>query len=471
MRYFQLRCAGLLATVVAVVLLYASPSQAVPNFAMQTGQPCIMCHVGGFGPQLTPFGRAFKIGGYTQDGGTGWEQYMRVSAFLQGSLTTTQTGFPNTFPGPSTPPVPQHYNTNNNFALDQISIFIAGRVTEHTGGFVQLTWTDISNQFFWDNTDLRPFTTEIDIGDHELRVGTSVNNGPTVQDPYNTTYAWEYPYFESSLAPTPTADPVLNAFQGNSIGYTAYAWYDRSLYLEAGGYTSMSTWSLARAGQPLGPGSTQGLSPYVRAAYEWDWNDQAAYIGGLYFQSNVNPTTDTFNSSGAFGRDHYTDYAVDFGYQFIGNGTHRINLMGIVTYEQQNLEGTVNTFNAQNGTAYGPHTNLTKSNLTASYWYQNTYGVTANWEKWWGSYNPVLYSPSPVYGSANGKPNSNAFVFEVDWVPFGKEDSWLRPWANLKIGLQYVVWTQFNGGASNYDGYGRNASGNNTIFLYAWTAF
>src|SRR5437868_5254264 len=40
-------------------------ARAVPAFAAQTGQPCQMCHVGGFGPQLTPYGRNFKLGGYT----------------------------------------------------------------------------------------------------------------------------------------------------------------------------------------------------------------------------------------------------------------------------------------------------------------------------------------------------------------------------------------------------------------------
>jgi hypothetical protein len=29
----------------------------------------------------------------------------------------------------------------------------------------------------------------------------------------------------------------------------------------------------------------------------------------------------------------------------------------------------------------------------------------------------------------------------------------------------------FNGGTKNYDGFGDNASGNNTLFLYAWLAF
>jgi len=56
-------------------------------------------------------------------------------------------------------------------------------------------------------------------------------------------------------------------------------------------------------------------------------------------------------------------------------------------------------------------------------------------------------------------------------VPFGKEDSWLRPFANVKIGLQYTLYTQFNGTNKNYDGFGRNAGDNNTLFLFAWTVF
>jgi hypothetical protein len=56
-------------------------------------------------------------------------------------------------------------------------------------------------------------------------------------------------------------------------------------------------------------------------------------------------------------------------------------------------------------------------------------------------------------------------------VPFGKEDSWARPLANLKLGAQYTIYTRFNGASRNYDGFGRSASGNNTLFLYAWLAF
>src|SRR5215475_2490292 len=57
--------------ILAVLLLIGMESRAfaVPSFAEQTGQRCSMCHVGGLGPQLTPFGRRFKLGGYTLRGG------------------------------------------------------------------------------------------------------------------------------------------------------------------------------------------------------------------------------------------------------------------------------------------------------------------------------------------------------------------------------------------------------------------
>ena len=62
-----------------------------------------------------------------------------------------------------------HYNSNNNFALDQISAFLGGGIGEHTGGFVQFTYSDIPNASHLDNTDLRPYTTTFDLSGSELR--------------------------------------------------------------------------------------------------------------------------------------------------------------------------------------------------------------------------------------------------------------------------------------------------------------
>jgi hypothetical protein len=41
----------------------AGPAEAVPSFARQTGQECPACHVSW--PELTPYGRYFKLTGYT----------------------------------------------------------------------------------------------------------------------------------------------------------------------------------------------------------------------------------------------------------------------------------------------------------------------------------------------------------------------------------------------------------------------
>jgi hypothetical protein len=444
----------------AVLLLLASPRpvQAVPSFAAQTGQPCTACHVGAFGPQLTPFGRAFKIGGYTQTGGEGTAARVPLSAMVLGSFTNTNASQPE-------PPTPG-FARNNNFALDQISLFLAGRVTDNLGAFVQGTYSGTERAFSLDNTDIR-VTAPFVLKDSELRLGVSVNNGPTVQDAYNTTFAWIFPFASSALAPTPTAQPLLaGGLLGNSIGATVYGWYDRRLYLEAGLYNTYGPTLLSATGTTLGPGSTAHPAPYARAAYEWNWNGQSAHLGAVFLHSDINPTTDDRTSTGAFGRNSYTDYAVDGGYQFLGDGTHIATVDAIVVHEQAALRGSTTL-----GTSSQKSSSLNQVRLNLAYFYRNTYGLSFGWQNTWGKQNPLLYPAAPVTGSANGKPNSNAFILEADWIPFGKAESWGRPFANLKIGLQYTIYTWFNGRTTNYDGFGRNASGNNTLFLYSWLEF
>jgi hypothetical protein len=40
--------------------------------------------------------------------------------------------------------------------------------------------------------------------------GITVNNNPTVQDPWNTTPAWGYPFTASNLANTPGAKTLID---------------------------------------------------------------------------------------------------------------------------------------------------------------------------------------------------------------------------------------------------------------------
>src|SRR5579863_4948620 len=56
---------GWVAALVALCLFQASTAHALPIFARQTGQSCVACHAGGQFPELTPYGRMFKLNGYT----------------------------------------------------------------------------------------------------------------------------------------------------------------------------------------------------------------------------------------------------------------------------------------------------------------------------------------------------------------------------------------------------------------------
>ncbi len=442
----------------AALLLVAGPAWAVPSFALQTGQPCAACHVGAFGPQLTPFGRAFKIGGYTQTGGDGWKSNIPLSAMFVGSYTDTSRG--------QGGPAAEHYNSNGNFTIDQINVFLGGHVGDYVGGLVQGTYDGVGRAFFLDNTDLRA-SYPVAFGNTDLRLGVDVNNGPTVQDPFDTSYAWGYPYVSSALAPTPSAQPLLaGGLSGSSIGVTVYAWYDRSLYLEAGAYKTYSPHMLRFFGSGYGPGATAHAAPYARAAYEWDWSGQSAHVGGIFLNSSLNPATDTFTSDRLDGSNTYTDLALDAGYQYLGDGTWTASALGIFDHEHARLTAA-NSLGASSGSS----NTLNQARVTTSGYYQQTYGATLSWQQTWGTANQLLYAPAPISGSANGRPSSTAFILEADYVPFGKAGSWAGPWANLKLGAQYTIYTQFNGAATNYDGYGRNASDNNTLFLFAWLLF
>src|SRR5689334_18533662 len=55
------------ASAAAALLLGAFSAHALPSYARQTGQQCAACH-NGF-PELTPYGRLFKLNGYTFGGG------------------------------------------------------------------------------------------------------------------------------------------------------------------------------------------------------------------------------------------------------------------------------------------------------------------------------------------------------------------------------------------------------------------
>ena len=197
MRTLWGRIAGL-AFVMACVVLVIPPAQAVPNFASQTGQPCTACHIGAFGPQLTPLGRAFKIGGYTQRGGEGWQADVPLSAMVLAIVHPHRLRRSSR----SDRRITSMTTTISPWTRSACSLPAASASTPAASCSSPIPISRTRRTL--DNVDLRPYTTTFDLSGKELRVGTTINNNPTVQDPYNSTFAWGFPYCR--LGPGANAD-------------------------------------------------------------------------------------------------------------------------------------------------------------------------------------------------------------------------------------------------------------------------
>ncbi len=426
----------------------AAPAAAVPAFAVQTGQPCQMCHIGAFGPQLTPFGRRFKLNGYTlRAGGTFTAP---VSAMAVASFVHTEKDQPE-------PPAP-HYAVNDNTTIDEISLFLAGGIGSHFGGFAQATYSGVDRAVAWDNLDLRAVDRTTLLGS-DVVLGLSLNNNPTIQDVWATLPGWGFPFTESDLMPGPDAATLVSdALAQNVLGLSAYAWWDDRLYTEAGLYRSLSTGFLKTVG--VDPGDTSeidGAAPYVRVAWQQDYGEQNFEVGAFALFADLFPGRD--RSTGA--TDNFRDVGLDASYQYTGDGSNIVTLNGRYIHESQNLAATQAL-----GGALNRALDLEELNLNASYTYKNTVGLTAGAFDIQGRRDPLLYADSRTFS-----PDSSGFIFQADVTPFGGDNPPLGTRVNLRVGVQYVVFTTFNGASTNFDGAGHDASDNNTLRLFLWTAF
>jgi hypothetical protein len=426
--------------------LFAEKAYTVPSFKRQTGMSCGVCHT--LFPELTPFGREFKLGGYVLSKSDKPYQFpLPIAAMAQLSHTDTQ--------GLNTGVAPFNDADNDKINLpQQASLFYGGKIYGKTGALVQLTYSGVDNNLSLDNSDIR-FADNIAVGGKPLVYGLTVTNNPTVQDAWNTTPAWSFPYASSAVANTPAARTVIDGGLAQQVGgIGVYGYWNQLLYGEVSAYRTN------RRGitRPLGAGTTidtvvDGVVPYWRLALQHTWNNQSISVGTYGLVADIFPSGNTDGPT-----DRFTDTAFDAQYQFIGQ-KHIFTAQTTWIHERQDWDASFPMGSTANSSDY-----LDSFRINFNYYYRanlGTVGGTIRYFTTSGSNDPMLYSPSEVSGSNSGNPDSRGFLFELDYLPVD----------NIRLSVQYIIYDKFNGGRSNYDGFGRDASDNNTLYFLVWLVY
>jgi hypothetical protein len=444
--FFYLVAAG------TVILIFTTSrdSRAVPSYSRQTGLACATCHFAP--PELTPFGRKFKLDGYVfrtkpevaadkkdHDSALHLLEAFPLSVVFDTSFTSTSS--------------PQPATQNGNFQFPQdSSLFLAGAWGGHVGSFAQVTYTAQGNHFSWDNTDVR-YGNNHDLFGKPLSYGITFNNNPTVEDLWNSTPAWGFPFTASNVSPTPTAKAIINgALSQDVAGFGAYTMWNEHLYVGGTIYRSQHL-----GGPQPNPGigaafNIRGMAPYWRLAYTTSTKNNSLEIGsyGMHLRSSPGAITGPTNS--------YTDWGADFQYdRTIPRWKNDVvSFRGTYIRENSSLDAT---FGATGASFIRHHLNTVQAN--AEYHYGTKLSGTVGLFSVTGTPDPLLYPQAAVFGSKNGDPRSNGYNLNLSWWPE----------QNIDLAVQYTHYFRFNGGATNYDGAGRNAGGNNAIFLLARFVF
>jgi len=463
----------------AIVVLSAAGlverAEAVPSFARQTGMACEACHT--VYPELTHFGRTFKANGYVLDNlrqvrGVNarrgelldLSQTPPISIMAQVSWTQMQTSVPDV----QNPDV-SGFAQNGTVAFpQQISLFYAGKIAPRLGAFIQLTYGNDSGSIGIDNVDLRFADMHILPQDKSLVYGVSLNNNPTVQDLWNTTPAFGFPYAASNATVGSIAASQIDGTLGQDVaGLTAYLYWNESVYAEFGVYRSAKQGdanAVTGAAGPLDGTSSNvisGVAPYWRVAYEYTHDRHSIEVGVYGLSVSMLPgLTDDVPTPLSGAKNEFRDVAEDVQYQFLGD-EHIFTFEATRIHENMDLNAS---FVA--GSVANSSNDLTTIRATGTYYFRRMIGGTIGYFSTTGSTDAGLYA-SPGAGdpgvvtSASNSPDTKGWVAEINYVP----------WLNTKLSLQYTAYSKFNGGGTNYDGVGRDASDNNSWYALLWFAY
>jgi len=449
-----------LAILAVISLATARPAAAVPSFARQTGQPCAACHTAF--PELTPFGRRFKLSGYTLQGGD--PKLPPIAAMMTAGFTHTAAPYdsPASTNSQATPP-PPGLRRNDNLVMQQVTGIFGGQIYGDLGAFIQLSGDPTNGDVWFDASDVR-YVDQFKLFGADTFLGVTVNNTPTVQDVWNTTNAWSFPQLGSTIAPAFTPPGThIDALAQRVAGAGMYVFWNDMLYAELTAYGGYDKSVLEAFGMAPGPNPDvqRGVMPYWRLAVEPHWGDHYLMLGAFGMYGRTVP-----QSMFGFGTDDYTDIGFDSQYQYDGDKySVTLKLSDIIELQRLNASS-----NPVVGLASNLNDRLNSFKANATFVWDHTYELTGGYFNVSGTTDPTLYG-----ASLTGSPNGSGLIFDAAYLPFSHGSPGPYSTYNARIGVQYVHYLQLYGGGDNFDGSGlgamHNARGDDTLLLYAWIAF
>jgi hypothetical protein len=240
-------------------------------------------------------------------------------------------------------------------------------------------------------------------------------------------------------------------------GVGVYGLWDNLLYGEVALYRTADRGALRLLGLGVPTENiVKGSAPYWRFALQRESGAHSFSVGtygmiGKIYADNQDPS---------LGTNRFKDIALDGQYQFI-DGDHTFSTHATWIREKQEWDASFPM-----GMTSNASTLLRTFRADVRYSYKRQWGGGLQYFQTRGDadflrYNDGEMMAMPVMGSANGSPNNKGWVAELNFLP--RQD--------IKFALRYTGYMQFNGASNNYDGFGRDANDNNSLYLLTWLMF
>jgi hypothetical protein len=269
-----------------------------------------------------------------------------------------------------------------------------------------------------------------------------------------------------------------------------YAYWNQKVYAELGFYQTANglfSAGISSAGTTRLKGS---FNPYGRLAFTHEWGPNSIMVGATGSEAHLYDNNDPSDPNNAF---RVRNAGLDAQYQYLLD-PHSITAQVAYMKVKTNLSANGVAGLASSGNFFadpGLTTPLSPGNSSdttdtfrakLTYVYRAQYGGSLAFFNLTGTTDTALQSSGyestctngelvcsganggnsvRVNGNLTGDPATRGMTYELFWTPI----------QYIRVGMQYTAYNKYNGASSNYDGFGRNASDNNTLFGYVWLAY